>query len=624
MNILVGENLRKSYGEKSLLNEVNFSIEDRDRIGLIGLNGSGKTTFLKIIAGVEEVDAGNITMASNVNIEYLAQNTDFNDNLTILEQVFKSSSENISLLRKYQEEITKENPSPERVLELSAEMDRANAWDLEAEAKTVLTKLGIENFSEKIGNLSGGQKRRVALAAALINPADLLILDEPTNHLDNETIDWLESYLNNRKGAILMVTHDRYFLDKVTNKIYELERGNLFIYEGNYNYYLEKKIEREESLLASERKRASIYRQELAWIKRGVRARGTKQKARIDRFHDLEASKLNIEDREIDFAVGGKRLGKKIIEIKNISKSYGDHKLIEDFTYTLLRDDRIGIIGENGSGKSTLIKIISGKIEDYSGDIEIGETVDIGVFDQESYHMDGSMRAIEYIKEAGEVIETKDGEKISAAKLMERFLFTKDEQWTPIEKLSGGERRRLQLLRVLMAAPNVLILDEPTNDLDINTLAVLEDYIMDFPGPVLIVSHDRYLLDKIIDKVFVFEGHGQIREYTGNYSFFAEGKKEVKREREEKNNKEEKSLPRKRALKFSYNEKREWENIDSDIEAIENKIRQVDEKAEAHSSEYTKLQEIMKEREKLEIELEEKMERWVYLSELNDKINLGE
>lgn len=624
MNLLVGENLSKSYGEKELLDKINFGIEDTDRIGLIGLNGTGKTTFLKIIAGMEDLDGGLITKSSNLRIEYLPQNTEFKDDLSVIDQVFRGNSKNIQLVRSYQEEIAKESPDPNLVLRLSEEMERENAWDLEAEAKTVLTKLGISNFKEKIGNLSGGQKRRVALASALINPSDLLILDEPTNHLDNATIEWLELYFKARKGAILMVTHDRYFLDSVTNKIFELDRGNLYTYDGNYNYYLEKKLEREESELASERKRASIYRQELAWIKRGVRARGTKQKARIDRFHQLEDSKLDLEDRDLDFAVGGKRLGRKIIEIENISKSYGDKLLIKDFSYTILRDDRIGILGENGSGKSTLIKIISGKLEDYTGSIQVGETVDIGVFDQESYHMDGAMRAIEYIKEAGEIIETKDGEKITAAKLMERFLFTKDDQWTPIGKLSGGERRRLQLLRILMGGPNVLVLDEPTNDLDISTLAVLEDYISEFPGPVIIVSHDRYLLDKLVDKVFVFEGQGRIVQYTGNYSYFLSEEKAKFQVKEEKEVKKERPVKKNKTLKFTYNEQREWDGIDEVIGQLEAKLKDLDQKANLHASEYTKLQEIMEERESLETQLEEKMERWIYLSELNEKINLGE
>lgn len=624
MNLLVGENLSKSYGEKELLDKINFGIEDTDRIGLIGLNGTGKTTFLKIIAGMEDLDGGLITKSSNLRIEYLPQNTEFKDDLSVIDQVFRGNSKNIQLVRSYQEEIAKESPDPNLVLRLSEKMERENAWDLEAEAKTVLTKLGISNFKEKIGNLSGGQKRRVALASALINPSDLLILDEPTNHLDNATIEWLELYFKARKGAILMVTHDRYFLDSVTNKIFELDRGNLYTYDGNYNYYLEKKLEREESELASERKRASIYRQELAWIKRGVRARGTKQKARIDRFHQLEDSKLDLEDRDLDFAVGGKRLGRKIIEIENISKSYGDKLLIKDFSYTILRDDRIGILGENGSGKSTLIKIISGKLKDYTGSIQVGETVDIGVFDQESYHMDGAMRAIEYIKEAGEIIETKDGEKITAAKLMERFLFTKDDQWTPIGKLSGGERRRLQLLRILMGGPNVLVLDEPTNDLDISTLAVLEDYISEFPGPVIIVSHDRYLLDKLVDKVFVFEGQGRIVQYTGNYSYFLSEEKAKFQVKEEKEVKKERPVKKNKTLKFTYNEQREWDGIDEVIGQLEAKLKDLDQKANLHASEYTKLQEIMEEKESLETQLEEKMERWIYLSELNEKINLGE
>lgn len=623
MNLISIENLTKAYSEKILFKDINLGINDGDKIGLIGINGTGKTTFLKIIAGIEEPDKGTIVKGSTINIEYLPQNIDFDPGATVVEQVFKGNSKNIQLLKRYEEAINNSNTKDEEVLRLTQEMDASNAWGLENEAKSVLTQLGITDFQQKIGSLSGGQRKRVALASALINPAELLILDEPTNHLDNDTIEWLEGYLARRKGALLMITHDRYFLDKVVNQIIELDSGNIYSYKGGYNYFLEKKLDREEMDIASEKKRQSLLRQELAWMKQGARARSTKQKARIERFHDLNDRDVDLTNERLDISVGGTRLGRKIIEIRDIDKSFDGRKVIEDFSYTLLRNDRIGILGPNGSGKSTLMNIISGNLEPDKGTVDVGETVKIGVFAQETGHMNNDSRAIEYIREGGEFIETSDGEKISASQMMEKFLFPKEHQWTPIGKLSGGERRRLHLLRVLMEAPNILLLDEPTNDLDINTLTVLEDYIDEFPGAVIIVSHDRYLLDKIVEKVFVFEGNGNIVGYTGNYAYFKEQIKVIKENilSEEKPVKKERQKENDKPLKFSYNEQREWNEIDDIISKLEDEIQQINISTEKSASDYTMLQELFEEKQILESKLDEKMDRWIYLSELAEKID---
>lgn len=525
MLLLNIENISKSYTEKTLIKDISFGIMDGDKIGLIGINGTGKTTLLKLLAEVELPDRGRIIRANNINIEYLSQNIEFQPNSTVIEQVFRGNSKNMKTLREYEKAISNPLSTKELIISLSQEMDTINGWELESEAKAVLTKLGVSNFDDVIETLSGGQKKRIALASALINPSDLLILDEPTNHLDNETIKWLEDYLSNRKGALIMITHDRYFLDRVVNGIFELDKGNLYTYKGNYSYFLEKKMEREEMEISTEQKRQSLFRRELAWMRQGAKARTTKQKARIQRFNVLEESGADLKKDKLDISVGSTRLGRKIIEIKDISKSYNNNSLIKNFTYTVLRDDRVGILGYNGSGKSTLLKIISGEVEPDSGTIEIGETVKLGVFSQETESLDDNERAIEYIKKGGEFISTADGVKITASQMMEKFLFPPDLQWNPIGKLSGGEKRRLHLLRVLMESPNVLLLDEPTNDLDIHTLTILEDYLEDFPGAVIIVSHDRYLLDKIVEKVFVFEGDSEIVGYTGNYSYFEENKK---------------------------------------------------------------------------------------------------
>lgn len=625
MNILNAENISKSYSEKILLKNISLSINEGDKIGVIGINGTGKSTLLKIIAGLEIPDEGKITKGSSINIEYLSQSPDFNPGATVLEQIFRGDTAVMKVIREYEKAL--EANDTEAIIRLTRDMDALDAWSTEVEAKTILTKLGIDDFNAKIGTLSGGQKKRIALAAALINPSDLLILDEPTNHLDNDIIDYLEGYLNKRKGALLMVTHDRYFLERVTNKIIELDRGNLYEYYGNYNEYLEKKLLREEMERASEEKRQNLLRRELAWIKRGAKARSTKQKARIQRFEELRDKEPDFIENKIEISVGSSRLGKKVIEIYDIDKSYGEKQVIRDFSYILLRDDRVGIIGPNGIGKSTLLNIIAGKVEPDSGRVEIGDTVRIGVFSQETYHMDDDMRAIEYVKEAAEYITNAEGYKLTASQMMETFLFDSTLQWTPIGKLSGGEKRRLHLLRVLMEAPNVLLLDEPTNDLDIETLTILEDYLENFPGAVITVSHDRYFLDKVVDGIFYFEGDGCISQHTGNYSDLREkldratAHKEADRDNKLKvadANKEKREKPK--PLKFTYKEQKEYEEIDDVIASIENKIQDLDTEIDKAASDYELLQKLLNEKEEQERLLEEKMERWVYLNDLAEKI----
>jgi ATP-binding cassette subfamily F protein uup len=622
------DNISKSYGEKILFENISMSISDIDKIGLIGVNGTGKSTLLKIIAGLEKSETGSISYSKGITIEYLSQTPDYESNATIIEQVFKSESDAMKLIREYEQTLKNIDDNPNnpdlqnKLLDLTTEMKSQNLWDYESQVKTILTKLGITDFNKKMNVLSGGQKKRVTLASALITPCDLLILDEPTNHMDNDTIDWLEKYLESRKGALVMITHDRYFLDRVANRTIELEQGDLFSYSGNYSVFVEKKIESQELKNALERKRLNLYRNELKWIKRGARARSTKQKARIQRFEQLKDSKINVDEEKINISVGHTRLGNKIIEINNISKSFNEIPYINDFSHVILKTDRIGIIGNNGTGKSTLLNIITGKLTPDLGSIDIGSTVKIGYFSQESEDMNINLRAIEYIKDVAEFITTADGMKISASKLMETFLFTKDMQWTYISKLSGGERRRLYLLRILMSSPNILILDEPTNDLDIDTLKVLEDYIDNFNGAVITVSHDRYFLDRTCNKIFSFEGNNTIIEHTGNYSDYLDYKKinvsapitkKDKSTNTYKNNKPNKP-------KFTYKEKIEYENIDAEIEKLENKLIKIDEDISTNSTDFVRLQELVDEKNDIEDKLLYKMERQEYLSNLEESI----
>ena len=635
MNLLSTESLSKAYGEKKLFDKIAFGIDDSDKIGLIGINGTGKTSFLKVIAGIDEADAGNFIKSSNLKIEYLAQNPDFDFEITVLEQVFEGSSPLMVLLREYENVSSslEKNPTDTklqmRLMELNAKMDLNEAWQIEREAKTVLMKLGIMEFDKKIGELSGGQRKRVAMAGALIRPCDLLILDEPTNHIDNETITYLEDYLSNRKGALLMVTHDRYFLDRVVNKIWELDEGKLYAYQGAYTKFLELKAQREADDKRIQEKKQSLYKSELAWMRKGVEARRTKQKARKDRFKILETEIDKSSDEKLDISVAGKRLGKKIIEINDISKSFGDKVVLKNFTYTVLKGDRIGIVGNNGEGKSSLLNAIAKKLDLDSGTIEIGETIKIGYYSQENIDMDTSLRVIEYIKNKAEYIETSDGTKITAAMMLEKFLFTGDMQWSFISKLSGGERRRLYLLSVLMEGPNVLLLDEPTNDLDIQTLAILEDYIDEFNGPVITVSHDRYFLDKIADKIFAFEGEGNIEISFGDYTDYSEKKKQtiedtasetVKASLKDKDKSSE-AKP-KAKTKFSYKEQQEFDTIDEKIEQTETKLAQIKIDMEKNAADFVKLAELTKEEERLNSLLEELMERWAYLNELAEELGI--
>lgn len=632
MNLMTLENICKSYSEKTLLENISLGINEGEKIGIIGVNGTGKSTLLKIIAGAETCDSGNIIKANRVRIEYLPQNPDYDEDFTVLQQVFKGTSPEMKLLLEYQETLdclTKDfnDNLNNKLISLQEKIDALNLWDLESEAKMVLTKLGLTNFNQKIKELSGGQRKRVSLASALITPCELLILDEPTNHLDNDTIDYLEEYLNNRRGSLLMITHDRYFLDRVSNRIIELDKGRLFSYDGNYSVFLEKKMERLALESSMEEKRQNLMRTELAWVRRGAKARTTKQKARLQRFDELTSQETFAPDEKMDISVGSTRLGNKIIEIHNISKSFGDKVLIKDLEYTLARTDRIGIIGKNGMGKSTLINILNGSISPDSGHIETGETVKIGCFNQDDSHMHDEMRAIDYVKEASDYIETSDGTKISASQMCERFLFNSTMQYTHIGKLSGGERRRLHLLRTLMTAPNVLLLDEPTNDLDIETLNRLEDYLDEFRGVVITVSHDRYFLDRICNKIFAYEGIGNINIYTGNYSDY-QIYREIQGIEFEEDKKEKLSTPtpkkekpkNDKKLKFTYNEQREFESIDKDIEKLESKIEELDASTSKYATDFTKLQEILDSKAKAESELEYKYERWEYLNNLAEEI----
>ncbi len=633
MNLITLENISKSYSEKTLLDNVSLGINEGEKIGIIGVNGTGKSTFLKIIAGMEEPESGTITKGNRVRIEFLSQSPNYDEEAKVIEQVFKGNSSEMSLLREYEEvlELIQKDSSNEslsnKLISLQSKIDALNLWDLESEAKMVLTKLGITNFEAKVKTLSGGQKKRVMLASALITPCELLILDEPTNHLDNATINWLEEYLNSRKGSLLMITHDRYFLDRVTNRILEIDKGRMFSYDGNYSMFLEKKIERVEMEQASEEKRQNLIRKELAWVRRGAKARTTKQKARLDRFDELVNQKGFTEDANVEISVMGSRLGKKIIEIEHITKSFDDRKLIDDFSYIVTRHDRIGIVGENGMGKSTLIKILEGKLLPDSGEIIKGETVKISCFSQDDEHMNPQMRAIDYMKEVGEYLQTATGERITASQMCEKFLFDGTLQYSPIEKLSGGERRRLHLLRILMEAPNVLLLDEPTNDLDIETLKRLEDFLDDFGGVVITVSHDRYFLDRICNKIFAYEGQGKIREYTGNYSDYIlkkEYEEAIAKEQEVKDKPKTISTKNERIkekkLKFTYKEEKEFETIDADIETLENKIEELESDMSKNSRDFVKLQELMKEKEETELALESKYERWEYLNDLAQRI----
>lgn len=632
MNIVSIEKLSKSYGMKNLFSNISFGIDENDKIGLIGVNGTGKSTFLKVIAGLEEADEGKVIIGSKIEVQYLAQNPDFNPWDTVLEQVFKGYSPIMRLLREYEQMLVAVSHKPEdealqkQLIALSQQMDAMNGWQLESEAKIVLTQLGITDFTAKVGTLSGGQRKRIALASALIHPADLLILDEPTNHIDNDTVAWLEDYLAKRKGALLMITHDRYFLDRVVNRIIELDKGSLYGYTGNYSLFLELKMQREADQEASENKRQNLLRNELAWMRRGARARTTKQKARIERFEKLSDEKVDLSHDKVEITAGASRLGRKIIELSDVSKSFEGRAIIQDFSYIVLRDDRMGIIGPNGSGKSTLLNLVTQKLNPDSGSIEIGQTVKIGYFSQENMDMDENLRVIEYIKEEANFISSADGGVITASQMLERFLFSPEMQWTPIRKLSGGEKRRLYLLRILMGSPNVLLLDEPTNDLDIQTLTILEDYLDEFPGAVIVVSHDRYFLDRVVEKVFAFENDGTIKQYVGGYSDY-QNTLSLAAEEEKQNAAKEIGIeppqiekPKERSRKFTFKEQKEYEEIDAVINGVENEIQIVSNRMNHTGSNFTLLQELTELQQQLEKKLADLYDRWTYLNELAEEI----
>ena len=622
--ILTVENLSKSYGEKILFENINFTIDNGDKIGLVGVNGTGKSTFIKTIAGVITPDYGSMIKARGLQIESLLQDAELEPDNTVLMEVFKGNQPIMKVLAQYEQALkvseTENNKLlQDEVLKLSQEIDRLDGWKIESDAKIVLTKLGITDFSQKIKNLSGGQKKRVALAASLINICDLLILDEPTNHLDSETIIWLEEYLAKYKGALLMVTHDRYFLDNVATKILELDKGSSYIYQGNYSQFLEGKLQREDIAMASERKRQNLYRTELAWIKRGAKARTTKQKARIDRFEELKQQKFLVNTDKIEIGMGTSRLGKMIIEIENLTFNYQDKKIIENFSYNLLRNDRIGIIGNNGLGKSTLLNLIAGKLEPTTGNIKIGQTVKIGYFSQETIDMDERLRAIEYIKETAHFITLADGTKLSASPLMEKFLFSVDLQWTYIGKLSGVEKRRLYLLKILIDEPNILLLDEPTNDLDMQTLSILEDFIDNFNGAIIFVSHDRYFIDRLAQKSFIFEGDGKIRISNGGYSDYKDNielESEIESPKVEKLETTNKNKAESAKKKLTFKEQREYSEIEAVIAEVESYIKVLEGQINSAGSNFELLQQLTKDEIAAREKLDYLLERWAYLEEI--------
>ncbi|MEM9542309.1 MAG: ABC-F family ATP-binding cassette domain-containing protein [Cyanobacteria bacterium P01_E01_bin.42] len=640
MTILTLQGIKKDFGIKEILREASLSVEEGDKVGLIGVNGSGKSTLLKMIAGIESIDGGKRTTRSGARIVYLPQQPDVNEDCTVLEQVFADSSEQMTLVREYEglslQLSRAEGKAIDRLTSrlgaIGEKMEATGAWELETKAKIVLSKLGISDFDARVGDLSGGYRKRIALATALLSEPDLLLADEPTNHLDAESVEWLQNYLQNFRGALLLITHDRYFLDRVTNRILEIDRGDLYSYAGNYSYYLEKKALAEESTASSQRKHQGVLRRELEWLKRGPKARSTKQRARIDRIHAMQETSFKAAKGKVDIDTPGRRIGKKVIELENVSKSYGDRVLIQDFSYEFSPEDRIGIIGGNGAGKSTLMNIMTGLISPDAGRVEIGETIHIGYFDQHSDDLlsalEGNQRVIDYIKDVAAYVQTADGTQISASQMLERFLFPPNQQYAPIHKLSGGEKRRLFLLKVLMSAPNVLILDEPTNDLDVQTLAVLEEYLEDFKGCAIAVSHDRYFLDRVVDFIFAIEPSGKLRQYPGNYSVYLDYKQaeEVKVKEQTTPAKKAKETPKKqskpqnRPRRLSNYQRRELAQLEEKIPQLEEQKGELEHQI-YHDPPvgYTKLQELTDRLAKLNEEIEAATERWLELAELDDK-----
>ncbi|AFZ37135.1 ABC transporter related protein [Stanieria cyanosphaera PCC 7437] len=638
MSIVTLQKIKKDFGIKEILHEASFTIEEQDKVGLIGVNGGGKSTLLKMIAGIESIDSGDRLVKSGARIVYLPQQPEVNEDNTVLDQVFADSSEEMKLVREYEDLTHKiahtsgdqQNQLTEKLIKVTEKIEAANAWELETKAKIILSKLGIEDFEARVGDLSGGYRKRIALATALMNEPDLLLMDEPTNHLDAASVEWLQDYLNSFRGAILLITHDRYFLDQVTNRILEIDRGDLYTYSGNYSYYLEKKAIQEESAASTQQKHKGILRRELEWLKRGPKARSTKQKARIDRIGEMQNREFKEVQGKVEIDTPGRRIGKKVIELTNISKAYNGRTLIKNFTYEFTPRDRIGVIGGNGAGKSTMMNIITSRVEPDSGTVEIGSTIQIGYFDQHSEDLldaiDHNQRVIDYIKDIAAFVTTADGTQISASQMLERFLFPGNQQYAPIHKLSGGEKRRLFLLQVLMGAPNVLILDEPTNDLDVQTLSILEDYLENFNGCVITVSHDRYFLDRTVEFIFAIEPGGNIRQYPGNYSIYLDYKqaeeKEVKQEEKETKQKESVTQTQKpvstnnKSRRLSNYERREFENLEAEISEMEVEKEEL-EKTLYHNppSGFSKIQELSKELTQLNEKLDQATERWMELAE---------
>jgi len=624
--ILSAENLSFSYGDRVLFKNINFNVEEGDKIGVIGVNGTGKSTFLKMIANRDD-GGGKLTIPGTVVMEYLPQDPPFEPQATVLEQIFKGDSPLMVLLRRYETAVEEAVAHPDDVklqknlLDLQQEMDNKYAWQLESEAKAVLNQLGITNLGQKMEELSGGQRKRVALAGVLVRPSDLLILDEPTNHMDNSTVAWLEQQLLKRKGALLMVTHDRYFFDRVVNRTLEIDNGQGYLYVGNYSLFLEKREERRIAEASVAQKLRNIYRRELAWISRGAEARRTKKKDRVERFAQIKAEVENVQvEANLEMSSVSSRLGKTTIELNNIGMVYDGVDYIKDFSYILLRNDRVGIVGPNGAGKSTLMDIIAGKLQPTSGSMTVGQTVKIGYFSQHSEFPNTNQKVLEYIKEVNNYIDTADGMRISAAQMLERFLFPTDLQWVPVNKLSGGEQRRLYLLRVLMSAPNVLILDEPTNDLDIPTLSVLEDYLDSFAGAVIAVSHDRYFLDRFANKIFALQAGGTLRQYNGGYSDYEAVMLEEQATAIKVNKpvvKEEPKATNKK--KMTYSERLELQNIDQEIARTEAEIKMLGLEINGCGSDFVKLNELTKKQEEAQTRLDVLVDRWAYLSELAEQ-----
>lgn len=625
--ILSAENLGHSYGVRTLFKNISFNIEEGDKIGVIGVNGTGKSTLLRDIA-TGEPSEGNITKNGTCVIEYLPQDPAFDPDATVLEQVFRGESPQLDVVRRYEEGVQQAEAEPEnktarqKLLALQQEMDSKFAWQMESEAKAVLDKLGITDLQQPMKELSGGQRKRVALAGVLVRPSDLLILDEPTNHMDNETVAWLEEVLQKRKGALLMVTHDRYFFDRVVNRTLEIDGGEGYLYTGNYSLFLQKREERRIAAAGAAQRLRNVYRRELAWISRGAEARRTKSKERIERFNELKKEVNNIKtEQQLEISSVGSRLGKTIIECEHIGLDYGGKTYINDFNYVLLRNDRIGIVGPNGSGKSSLMDIIAGRLAPTRGVVKVGQTVKIGYFAQHSEFKDADCRVLEYIKNVSDYIETADGTRITAAQMLERFLFPPELQWVPVSKLSGGEKRRLYLLSVLMSAPNVLILDEPTNDLDIPTLSVLEDYLDTFNGAVISVSHDRYFLDRFAGKIFAFMGGGEVRQFIGDYSRYEQARAEAQnlarqQERAQSTAKPQQREEKQRAPKMTYKEKLEYEQIEQVIAQAEAELKMTELEINACGTDFVKLTELTAKQQELTQRISDLTDRWAYLEEL--------